>query len=139
MKTYALILISLMTSLMSFSQTYTLKVIITDIEDQKGTIFLSLHNNEDSFPSGTNETVKTGKIEKFDSTAEFNFSGLEQGEYAISFFQDLNGNEEMDTNFVGFPKEPVGASKMTSLGRPKFSKCKFMLTENKTIQVQYMN
>lgn len=139
MKIYAFLIVFLLTGLMTFSQTYDLKVIITDIEDEKGSIFLSLHNNEDTFPSGTGDTVKTGKIDKFDTTATFNFSDLEEGEYAISFFQDLNGNEEMDTNFIGFPKEPVGASNMSSLGRPKFSKCKFAITKDKTIKVQYMN
>jgi uncharacterized protein (DUF2141 family) len=139
MKPSILILIILASGLTCFSQKVDLTVIIDNIEKSEGTIYMSLHSNENTFPSETDNTVKTRKIEKFDSRAEITFEGLEKGDYALSFFQDLNGNEELDTNFVGFPKEPVGASNMTSLGRPKFSKCKFTISESKTLKVQYMN
>lgn len=139
MKSNIFILFFLACGLTCFSQNADLTIVIENIEKSEGTIYMSLHSNESTFPSETDDSVKTGKIETFDSTAEFTFEGLDKGEYAVSFFQDLNGNEEMDTNIVGFPKEPVGASNMTSLGRPKFSKCKFTLSGDKTLKVQYMN
>lgn len=139
MKTLLYILVTFFISFTGFSQTFELKVVIEEIEDKDGIIYLSLHDNADSFPSDDKKAVKTGKIEKFNTTAEFTFSGLEEGDYAISIFQDLNGNEEMDTNMLGIPKEPVGASNMTSLGRPKFSKCKFNVSEDSTVTIKYMN
>lgn len=139
MKTLLYILVTFFISFTGFSQTFELKVVIEEIEDKDGIIYLSLHDNADSFPSDDKKAVKTGKIEKFDTTAEFTFSGLKEGDYAISIFQDLNGNEEMDTNMLGIPKEPVGASNMTSLGRPKFSKCKFNVSEDSTVTIKYMN
>lgn len=139
MKTLLYILVTFFISFTGFSQTFELKVVIEEIEDKDGIIYLSLHDNADSFPSDDKKAVKTGKIEKFDTTAEFIFSGLKEGDYAISIFQDLNGNEEMDTNMLGIPKEPVGASNMTSLGRPKFSKCKFNVSEDSTVTIKYMN
>jgi len=46
---------------------------------------------------------------------------LPEGSYAISVFQDLNRNEELDTNFIGFPKEPFGFSvPMGKFGPPSF-------------------
>lgn len=139
MKTLLCILFTFFISFTGFSQTFELKVVIEEIEDKDGIIYLSLHDNADSFPSDDKKAVKTGKIEKFNTTAEFTFSGLKEGDYAISIFQDLNGNEEMDTNMLGIPKEPVGASNMTSLGRPKFSKCKFNVSEDSTMTIKYMN
>lgn len=139
MKTLLYILVTFFISFTGFSQTFELKVVIEEIEDKDGIIYLSLHDNADSFPSDDKKAVKTGKIEKFNTTAEFTFSGLKEGDYAISIFQDLNGNEEMDTNMLGIPKEPVGASNMTSLGRPKFSKCKFNVSEDSTVTIKYMN
>jgi uncharacterized protein (DUF2141 family) len=33
-----------------------------------------------------------------------------EGEYLIALFQDTNNNGVLDTNFLNFPKEPVGLS-----------------------------
>ncbi|SDG83999.1 Uncharacterized conserved protein, DUF2141 family [Psychroflexus sediminis] len=121
------------------AQDISLNVIVEDIEENTGTIYLSLHDNAESFPSNNEKALRTAQIEKFDSTAEITFKNLKEGEYAISVFQDLNGNAKLDTNFIGIPKEPVGASKQTWFGRPKFSKCKFSLKKNSTISIEYMN
>ncbi|MBZ9778744.1 DUF2141 domain-containing protein [Psychroflexus sp. CAK8W] len=121
------------------AQEHSLKVIVEGVEEQKGTIYLSLHDNEESFPSDNDKAVNTGQITGFNSTAEYTFKNLKKGVYAVSIFQDLNGNKEMDTNFIGIPKEPVGASNLTSFGRPKFSKCKFDLDGDLTIRIEYIN
>ena len=31
----------------------------------------------------------------------------------------------MKTNFIGMPKEPVGASNLTKMGKPNYKKCSF--------------
>ena len=36
--------------------------------------------------------------------------GLPEGEYAISLFHDENENKELDTNFIGIPKEAFGST-----------------------------
>lgn len=132
-------MIALVTSFSGSAQKFNLKVVIEDIEKNKGIIYMSLHDKADGFPSDEKKAVRTAQVKDFGSEAEFTFENLDQGEYAVSVFQDLNGNAELDTNFFGFPQEPVGASNMTSLGRPNFSKCKFKLDKNSTIRVQYMN
>jgi uncharacterized protein (DUF2141 family) len=44
------------------------------------------------------------------------------GKYAVAFFQDLNGNQKLDTNLFGVPKEGFGFSRdaMGKLGPPSF-------------------
>ena len=45
----------------------------------------------------------------------------------------------LDNNINGIPIEPVGASNMTSLGRPSFKKCKFQLnSESKEMTLTFV-
>jgi uncharacterized protein (DUF2141 family) len=50
------------------------------------------------------------------------------GEYAIKIYHDENGNDELDTNFLGIPKEGVGFSNNPSarFGEPGFDEAKFV-------------
>ena len=47
--------------------------------------------------------------------------------YAVSVYEDLNGNHKLDHNFLGIPREPVGASNnpKSRLGPPHFKQCSF--------------
>ena len=49
------------------------------------------------------------------------------GKYAITIFHDVNDNEELDTNFIGIPKEPYGFSNnpKSSFGPPGFDDAVF--------------
>jgi uncharacterized protein (DUF2141 family) len=44
----------------------------------------------------------------------------------------------MDTNFIGIPKDDFGCSNNATgfMGPPKYEDAKFMLTENKTIDIK---
>ena len=52
---------------------------------------------------------------------------LPPGTYAVSVYEDLNGNHKLDHNFLGIPREPVGASNnpRSRLGPPRFKQCSF--------------
>ena len=52
---------------------------------------------------------------------------LPPGTYAVSVYEDLNGNHKLDRNFLGIPREPVGASNNppAHLGPPRFNECAF--------------
>lgn len=55
---------------------------------------------------------------------------LPVGEYAFSLYFDANGNGEMDTNFIGIPKEPVAMSNNAKVrfGPPDYEDAVFILT-----------
>ena len=38
-------------------------------------------------------------------SVEFIFTGLPAGSYAVAVYHDENGNEELDTNLLGIPRE----------------------------------
>lgn len=50
------------------------------------------------------------------------FGALDPGRYAVMVFHDVNGNGELDRNFMGIPREPLGFSnRYWGTGEPAFS------------------
>jgi uncharacterized protein (DUF2141 family) len=49
------------------------------------------------------------------------------GTYAVSVYEDRNGNHKLDANIFGIPREPVGASNNphSRMGPPHFNECSF--------------
>ncbi|MGB0402818.1 MAG: DUF2141 domain-containing protein [Salibacteraceae bacterium] len=60
---------------------------------------------------------------------------LPQGEYSITAFHDLNGNEKLDTNFLGVPTEPYGFTNNVRnlLSKPKMEERLVTLDESKSV------
>ncbi len=54
---------------------------------------------------------------------------LRPGTYAVSVYEDLNGNHKLDHNWLGIPREPVGVSNNPAarLGAPRFRESSFRL------------
>ncbi len=59
---------------------------------------------------------------------------LSDGEYAISVFHDLNGNQELDKNWMGIPTEPYGFSNNArgKFGPPTYNQCKVKIIDGTT-------
>ncbi len=80
-----------------------LTVEIVTLESNKGFVIVDLMDkNEESVMDLTSE-IKDNKCTLI-------FKDLENGQYAIRYFHDENKNEELDTNFIGIPKEGFGFS-----------------------------
>jgi uncharacterized protein (DUF2141 family) len=63
--------------------------------------------------------------------------------YAVSAFHDENSNGNLDTNFMGIPREGVGASNNAKghLGPPKFEAAAFQFSGGKLnlkITIKYL-
>jgi uncharacterized protein (DUF2141 family) len=58
--------------------------------------------------------------------------------YSFRFFHDENENEDIDTNWLGIPREGFGFSNNPKMlfGPPKFKKTLFDLNESKTLKVK---
>jgi 4,4'-diapolycopenoate synthase len=56
-------------------------------------------------------------------------TSLPPGTYAVSVYEDLNGNHRLDYNMLGIPREPVGASNnpRPHFGPPHFDECTFRI------------
>lgn len=65
------------------------------------------------------------------------YRNLAPGTYALSLFQDLNGNTKLDTNVVGLPTEPFGFSRDAAgvMGPPGFAAAAMALSADTTITI----
>lgn len=54
---------------------------------------------------------------------------LPPGTYAVTVYEDMNSNHRLDHNFMGIPREPVGASNNPKgrFGPPRYADCTFRL------------
>ena len=65
------------------------------------------------------------------------FEGLEPGRYAVLAFHDANGNGELDRNFIGIPREPLGFSRRYwAKGEPAFSEAAVEVGEGESVPVE---
>ena len=136
------IFVSFSTLAQNASQSGKIKIKVTDLKSERGSILVSLFNSDEGFPSDKDAPLLTRKIEINNTTVALEFENIPFGTYAISIMHDENENEELDTNFIGIPKEGVGVSNnaMRSFGPPKFEDCKFKLNTKElalTIKMHY--
>ena len=63
------------------------------------------------------------------------FENVPVGTYAIVAFQDIDRDKKLKSNFVGFPKEPIGFTRdaRIKLGPPQFDDAKIELQPGKTL------
>ena len=78
-----------------------LKVNFTNYEAGKGVLYIRLGDEND-------ELITTAQINLSNDESFFEFAQLKPGKYTLRCFQDLNGNELLDRNFIGIPQEPYG-------------------------------
>ena len=118
--------------------------LVINLSDQKkaGTLMLAIYNNAEAF-EGSVVKEKRSEVGVFkglelylepkDSTQLS--TEIPDGEYAIAFFIDANGNKKLDKNFLGIPKEQFGFSNnaMGTLSAPSFEQAKFRVAGN-TVQ-----
>jgi uncharacterized protein (DUF2141 family) len=66
-------------------------------------------------------------------TVQFRLRNVKPGRYAIAIFHDLNGNGELDRNFIGLPSEPYGFSNdVGRRGPPSFEGARIDVTDPST-------
>jgi uncharacterized protein (DUF2141 family) len=95
------------------AQTASLEITVTNIREVKGLIMASLFTEKSKF---LKEEYK-GKVTKVtEKTMTLLFENLPAGTYAVSVIHDENENKELDSNFMGIPKEGFGFGN-NALGR----------------------
>ncbi|RJR43346.1 MAG: DUF2141 domain-containing protein [Desulfobacteraceae bacterium] len=118
-------------------------VTVLNIRNSTGTVDCALFDSPVGFPvevlrSATNVMV----IKIRDTQARCDFLDIPPGTYALAVIHDENMNGELDTNWVGMPKEGYGFSNDAKgiLGAPSFSSARFQYdggTLDLTISLHY--
>ena len=97
-------------------------------EPAEGIVRFALYAAEDDFlwrPIAVREEALK------DGMAEVSFTGVAEGEYAVSAYLDLNGNGELDSRWYGAPSEPAGSSNDAKgrFGPPSWNDANFTLSD----------
>ena len=134
MKLFALIIVFLGLWNVSFAQ---LEVTIKGIKNDKGNIRVGVFSDEKTFL----KHAAFGKVVK--ATQDQLTIDLPPGKYAISVIHDENENGELDSNFIGIPKEGFGFANdaMGNFGPPSFEKASITVETGKrtiTITLRYL-
>lgn len=140
MKKYILIIILILLVNVFFAQKGTLKIVVTDIESNKGTINAVLYDEAGKLGFLKNiESAHQKKIVKINNKqVAIVFTNVPYGTYAVSIFHDENNNGKIDRTQIGFPAEPWGISgNKFVIGPPKFKDGKFKINSvSKTIKIK---
>ena len=79
----------------------------TGLQADAGTLNLAAYDSSASF---FKKSVWGDRIKVVGTAMRLSVCGVAPGEIAVTGFQDLNGNNKMDSNLLGIPAEPYGAS-----------------------------
>jgi uncharacterized protein (DUF2141 family) len=81
------------------------------------------------YPDDNSRPVASADIPAIAGETVVTLHGIAPGVYAIQTFQDVNGNDKMDTSWLGLPLEPFGFSRDATpfLSKPSFDEVKFTL------------
>lgn len=106
----------------------TIHVAIDGLHTDKGHVICSLYSSAEGFPKNDRKAIAHSKSLIANRHADCEFSGIQPGTYAISVFHDENSNGRLDTNFLGIPREGVGASNDARghFGPPSFHDASFV-------------
>lgn len=104
----------------------TVKVSVVNALNDEGTIQFALFNKENFRMQplfAKSSTIKNG-------VSSVLFENIPLGEYAVISFHDENGNNKMDFELNGMPKESYGTSNnIFNVGPPQFENAKFIVSE----------
>lgn len=115
---------------------HDLSIEIQNVKTSNGTINVAVYDASEGF-------LKFDKVFVADSVVAskgktwIKIEGLPEGQYALAIFHDENGNNKLDTNWLGIPKEDIGFSnaRMKTFGPPQFEECAFRLMGHSQIEI----
>ena len=109
---------------------FSLSVEIVELESNKGVVIIDLLDTNE-------ESVRDTTVKISDNTCFVVFKDVKNGQYAIRYFHDENRDEELETNFLGIPKEGFGFSNdaMGKFGPKDFSEWLFEVSGDTTIKM----
>lgn len=118
-----------------FSQ-HKITVQVEEVPSSKGKVSVALYNSHDTFLK-FDKVFASGTAKATEGTTTVEVNEVPNGEYAIALFYDENGNDELDTNWFGIPKEKVAFShaKMRAFGPPKYKDCSFKVDKDVSLKI----
>ena len=103
-----------------------LTIVFEGLSSDQGAIMTALFDNPKDF-KGKTGALRRDSLVVADGRCRWELTGLPPGRYAVAVYHDLNGNQTLDENFFGAPKEPYGFSNNArgTFGPPGFDEAVF--------------
>lgn len=100
---------------------------VDGLKTNDGFVFCDLFNAQAGFPNKPARALARTRVRPQAMKATCAFPQATAGRYAVAVFHDVDGDLKLKTNFIGIPREPVGASNNAkgSMGPPKFRDAAF--------------
>lgn len=120
----------------------TLVVRVKKVGSQQGRVCVWLFAQEKGFPSKKEKAAHRGCAPVKGGEASVGFRDIPFGTYAAFAFHDADKNGRVLTNWIGMPKEGVGASRGAGgIGGPSFEDARFAHNKDKgaiSISLKYL-
>ena len=105
----------------------TLALRITGFRSGDGQALIAVYRGGDGFPGEPDNAWKRVVARISGGQASVDLREVPPGEYAVSVLHDENGNNQLDTNWLGIPKEGMGTSNNPKgrMGPPRYRDARF--------------
>lgn len=113
-----------------------IRVMVKDLENEKGYVHFAMYNSAENFPNEKGKFLGLKKRTNEVKNNGINIKNLKSGKYAIAIFHDENSNEKFDS-FLGIPIEQYGFSRNPKifLSPPAFKDSFFELKEGTVTEI----
>jgi uncharacterized protein (DUF2141 family) len=135
---YLSVLFCLMASNAIFAADLKLEIHGSGIAGKNIYVAVYAADHTQDFPM-KDQYARTGIVVATGDSAELLLTNIASGEYAVAVYADINGNNKLDSNFLGIPKEPIGMSRNAKgrFGSPSFADAAFKITDGvNTMSIQ---
>jgi uncharacterized protein (DUF2141 family) len=114
---------------------------ISGLKDATGDVYIAVYDSDSTWLG--DEAVMNKKVviaESLDGDVVRTELQMPLGSYALSAFYDKDNDGEMDTSFIGLPKEPIALSNnaVAKFGPPSFDDAVFTVGAEPVIQRMLM-
>ncbi len=115
---------------------YRLEVVVSGVTSSEGNVMVALYDEASTFLK-FERVFRSGHAPAVVGDTKVVLEDLPPGEYALAVFHDENGNDALDKNWLGFPKEDYGFSmaRTKTFGPPSFNECLVILREDMTLTI----
>lgn len=104
-----------------------LAVRLSGFRSAGGQVLIAVFRGEGGFPGDPDRAWKAVVTTISDGRASIDLRDVPPGDYAVSVVHDENGNNALDTSWIGIPREGIGMSNNAKgrMGPPKYRDAKF--------------
>lgn len=119
-----------------FVTTAQLQIKISGLVQVPSKVYVALYDSAEDFL--TEQRFRSYVLEVHGNDLQWFVKDLPDGRYAVSVYQDLNGNARLDRGIFRQPTEPFGFSKAKHpfFKAPDFQECVFEMEGDHSISIQ---